>query len=75
MASCRPQAIEEDSPTPFVFRELNLRQQDDQGRPLWEISSPETRYDLSRRIAQTRQLTGILYRNGQPLYRLTASTA
>jgi len=75
VASCRPQAIEEDSPTPFVFRELNLRQQDAQGRPLWEISSPETRYDLSRRIAQARQLTGILYRNGQPLYRLTASTA
>lgn len=75
LASCRPQVIEEDSPTPFVFRELNLRQQDPQGRPLWEISSPETRYDLSRRIAQARQLKGILYRNGQPLYRLTASTA
>lgn len=75
LIGCQPRAVEEESAPPFVFRKLNLRQQDSQGRPLWEISSPETRYDLSRRIAQARQLTGVIYRNGQPLYRLTASTA
>ncbi len=75
LIGCQPQAVDEDSSPPFVFRELNLRQKDPQGRPLWEISSPETRYDLSRRIAQARQLTGVLYRDGQPLYKLTASSA
>ena len=75
LVGCQPQPIVEESAPPFVFRELNLRQQDPQGRPLWEIRSPETRYDLSRRIAQARQLTGTLYRDGKPLYELSASTA
>ena len=75
LVSCQPQAVEEESSPPFVFRELNLRQTDPQGRLLWEISSPETRYDHSRRIAQARQLSGVLYQDGKPLYKLTASTA
>lgn len=75
LVGCQPTDVDEESSPPFVFRELNLRQQDSQGRPLWQINSPETRYDLSRRIAQARALTGILYRDGQPLYRLTASAA
>ena len=62
-------------PQPFVLRSLELRQRDPQGRLLWEISSPETRYDLSRRLAQARQLRGVIYQKGRPLYRLSASTA
>ena len=75
LVSCQRRVVEDESSPPFVFRELNLRQKDPQGRLLWEISSPETRYDLSRRIAQARKLSGVLYRNGKPLYKLTASTA
>ena len=75
LVGCRPQAVREEAAQPFVFRQLNLRQDDPQGRPLWEISSPETRYDLGRRIAQARQLSGVLYREGKPQYKLTASTA
>jgi len=75
LTSCQPRNREEEAAQPFVFRDLNLRQDDPQGRPLWEISSPETRYDLSRRLAQARQLRGVLYRQGKPLYRLTASNA
>jgi LPS export ABC transporter protein LptC len=59
---------------PFVFRELNLRQQDRQGRPLWELKSPETRYDLTRKLAQSRDLTGMLYEEGKPLYRFSAAS-
>lgn len=59
--------------TPFVFQALNLRQQDAQGRLLWLVTSPEARYDLSRRLALARQLTGEIHANGQPLYRLEAS--
>jgi LPS export ABC transporter protein LptC len=75
VGACQGQPTAEDSAPPFVFRELNLRQRDAEGRPLWEIGSPETRYDLSRRLAQARDLTGVLYRDGQPLYKLTASNA
>lgn len=60
---------------PFVFSDLNLRQRDREGRPLWSISSPETRYDISRRLAQARELTGVIYRGGEPFYRLSASNA
>jgi len=59
--------------TPFVFQALNLRQQDGQGRLLWRVSSPEARYDLSRHLAQARELRGEIHVNGQPLYRLLAS--
>ena len=61
-----------ESVTPFVFQQLNLRQQDPQGRLLWRVSSPEARYDLSRRIAQSWSLSGEIWTNGQPLYRLQA---
>ncbi|MEB3275395.1 MAG: LPS export ABC transporter periplasmic protein LptC [Cyanobacteriota bacterium] len=59
--------------TPFVFQVLNLSQQDAQGRLLWQVTSPEARYDLSRRLALARQLRGEIHANGQALYRLQAS--
>jgi len=59
--------------SPFVFQALNLRQQDAQGRLLWSVTSPEARYDLSRRLALARQLRGDIHTNGQALYRLQAS--
>ena len=59
--------------TPFVFQALNLRQQDAGGRLLWRVTSPEARYDLSRRLAQARQLRGEIHANGRALYQLQAS--
>jgi len=73
LAACsrRPPAPAEGS-VPFVFRSLDLRQQDPQGRPSWELTSPESRYDLSRRVAQALQPRGVIYAAGKPLYRLSA---
>lgn len=68
----RPRADE--GVPPFVFRSLNLRQQDTRNRPSWELTSPEARYDLRRGLAQVRQPRGVIYREGQPLYRLEATT-
>jgi lipopolysaccharide export system protein LptA len=74
-AGCRaPDAKQEEPAQPFVFRSLNLRQKDARGLPIWQISSPEARYDLSRRVAQARDLRGVIYAKGQPLYRITASS-
>jgi LPS export ABC transporter protein LptC len=70
--SNRPDATRQTGATPFVFQALNLRQQDARGRLLWRVNSPEARYDLGRRIAQSRQLTGEIFANGTPLYRLQA---
>ena len=75
LASCSrtqtPQAS--NGSTPFVFQALNLRQQNSRGQLQWLVTSPEARYDLSRRIALTRNLQGEIYNQGKPLYRLQAS--
>jgi len=59
---------------PFVFRSLDLRQQDLLGRPTWSLSSPEARYDMRRRVAQAETPVGMIYRDGKPLYRLSATS-
>ncbi len=59
---------------PFVFRSLNLRQQTPTGKPAWELTSPEARYDLRRRIAQAISPKGVIYAAGRPLYRVQADS-
>lgn len=59
---------------PFVFRSLNLRQQTPAGKPAWELTAPEARYDLRRRIAQAISPKGVIYGSGRPLYRVQADS-
>ena len=66
LLGCQTQDAREEPPQPFVFRSLNLRQKGTDGLPLWELSSPEARYDLGRRVAQARDLSGTIYPKGQP---------
>jgi LPS export ABC transporter protein LptC len=74
LAACQRRLAEDLSTPPFLFRALNLRQQDPQGRPAWQLTSPEARYDLARKVAQARELRGTIYASGRPLYRLSASS-
>ncbi|WP_244279302.1 LPS export ABC transporter periplasmic protein LptC [Synechococcus sp. UW69] len=63
-------------PTPsFVFRSLDLSQRADNGNRDWDLTSPEARYDLSSRTIRARRPQGILYRDDQPHYRITADLA
>ena len=64
----------DDNVPPFVFRSLNLRQQDKQGRPTWELTSPEARYDVRRRLARAIDPRGVIYKDGEPAYALEASS-
>lgn len=64
----------EEGSLPFVFRSLNLRQQDREGRPAWELTSPEARYDLRRRVAQALRPQGVIYQKGKAAYRLSAES-
>ena len=50
---------------PFVFKALDLEQQDSKGRPGWELRSPEARYDITRQVAQVRQPRGTIYKRGK----------
>ena len=69
----RPIALE---PTPsFVFRSLDLSQRADDGNRDWDLTSPEARYDLSSRTIRARRPEGVLYRDDQPHYRITADLA
>ena len=63
-------------PTPsFVFRSLDVSQRADDGKRDWDLTSPEARYDLSSRTIRARRPQGILYRDDQPQYRVTADLA
>lgn len=73
LAGCLPGQRQEPAAPPFVFRSLELRQKDAEGQPSWEITSPEARYDLGRKLAQARELRGLIYANGKPLYRVSAT--
>lgn len=73
-AGGRLQRPSETNAPPFVFRSLDLRQQDLLGRPTWSLSSPEARYDLRRRVAQAETPKGLIFRQGRPSYRLSSNS-
>lgn len=74
LSGCQERLEQEEPAVPFVFRSLNLRQQDPQGRLAWQLTSPEARYDLSRKVAQARDLRGTIFSAGKPLYTLSATS-
>lgn len=74
LAGCQaPRARQEEAP-PFVFRSLDLKAQDGKGKPSWTLTAPEARYDLRRRLARAEAPRGLIFRAGQPLYRLQAAS-
>ena len=76
MSACSSSRQTTVEPTPsFVFRSLDLSQRADDGNRDWDLTSPEARYDLSSRTIRARRPQGILYRNDQPHYRITADLA
>nr|WP_115093897.1 LPS export ABC transporter periplasmic protein LptC [Synechococcus sp. UW106] len=76
LAACSSSRHSTIEPTPsFVFRSLDLSQRADNGDRDWDLTSPEARYDLSSRTIRARRPQGILYRDDQPHYRITADLA
>ena len=66
---------QQDSAPPFVFRSLDLNQRRKDGQRDWDLSSPEARYDLSSRTVRARRPTGVLYKDDQPSFRISAELA
>lgn len=76
LAACSSSRQSTIQPTPsFVFRSLDLSQRADNGDRDWDLTSPEARYDLSSRTIRARRPRGVLYRDDQPHYRITADLA
>lgn len=73
-AGSRPNRQPEVSAPPFVFRSLDLRQRDLLGRQTWSLTSPEARYDLRRQVAEAETPKGMIFREGKPVYRLSATS-
>ncbi|MEY3963736.1 MAG: export transporter periplasmic protein LptC, partial [Cyanobacteriota bacterium] len=60
---------------PFVFKSLDLEQQDPRGRPAWHLKSPEARYDITRQVAQARQPLGTVFKRGKANITIRALSA
>ena len=60
---------------PFVFKALDLEQQDPRGRPAWHLKSPEARYDITRQVAQARQPRGTVFKRGKANITIRALSA
>ena len=64
-----------DAPLPFVFRKLELEQKKSGGDIDWKLSSPEARYELSRRLVRAKQPVGVLYNENKPSFEIRAEFA
>jgi LPS export ABC transporter protein LptC len=73
LAGCVSTTPKQETAEPFLFRSLDLRQQDGKNQPAWSLTSPEARYDIGKRLAKARQPRGLIYRNGQPHYDIRAN--
>jgi len=60
---------------PFVFKSLDLEQQDSRGRPAWNLKSPEARYDITRQVAQARAPRGTVFKRGKANITIRALSA
>ena len=65
-AGCVTRERKVSAPEPFVFRALDLQHQEPNGKPAWQLRSPEARYDTVRQLAQARQPRGTVFRRGKP---------
>ncbi|MDG2990324.1 LPS export ABC transporter periplasmic protein LptC [Candidatus Synechococcus calcipolaris G9] len=54
------------------FKNLTLRQTNDQGELLWQLKAAEAEYKDDRRIVEVKNLTGELLDQGEPVYKVEA---
>ena len=63
------------APLPFVFRKLELEQKKSSGDIDWQLSSPEARYELTRRLVRAKRPVGVLYSKNKPSFKIKADFA
>jgi len=72
LTGCTTEPAPDEGAEPLVFRSLDLSQNDDEGNPAWDLSSPEARYEIGERRVLARDPRGTLYNDGKPRYRISA---
>jgi len=63
------------APLPFVFHKLELEQKKSSGDIDWKLSSPEARYELTRRLVRAKRPVGVLYSKNKPSFEIKADFA
>ena len=63
------------APLPFVFRKLELEQKKSSGDIDWKLSSPEARYELTRRLVRAKRPVGVLYSKNKQSFEIKADFA
>lgn len=79
LAACRqsvkPTARQYPAQSRLGFQDLVLKQSDPQGRLLWQLRAKAADYRDGQQVAQLKDITGELYQDGQPVYRIAAKQA
>lgn len=57
----------------LAFHNGTLNQTDSQGRPLWQIKVRQATYNQDRKTAHVQELSGELFQDGQPVFRIKAA--
>lgn len=71
----KPEDKRVDTPPPFVFKSLELRQKRANGEQDWDLKSPLASYELGRRVVRAEYPKGILYNKNQPSFEISARNA
>ena len=75
ISGCGFSDVEQGKPRPFVFNQLNLRQNSPDGEPLWELRSPSSKYTINDRVSRIKKPIATLFDDGKPSYRIFAPEA
>ena len=72
LSSCAQLQPPKQKARPFRFEKLDLTRSDENGKPLWRLVSPLTRYQLEERRSTLSNPVATIYKDGKPQYTVTA---
>ena len=75
LTSCSTAPVDEEKQRPFVFNQLVLQQNSKDGKPLWQLKSPSSKYRIEDQLTVIKNPVGTFFKNGQATHRLVAPEA
>ncbi|WP_413296903.1 LPS export ABC transporter periplasmic protein LptC [Synechococcus sp. MIT S9452] len=75
LASCSSGSIENEKQRPFVFNQLVLQQNSKDGKPVWQLKSPSSKYRIEDQLTVIKDPVGTFFKDGQATHRLVAPEA
>ena len=75
LTSCSSSSIDNEKPRPFVFNQLVLQQNSKDGKPLWQLKSPSSKYRIEDQLTVIKNPVGTFFKDGIATHRLIAPEA